>query len=218
MLDRPAGVVSEVFSTTKNISTLIVARIPAKLVGTFFLVTIAVLAQTSLTISRSEGSLVESAFYNLPHLYARIGPLQTKVTKVRGVTEKDVDKNAPKGVNSTLQKPTLTAIETESQTLKTPSGTFKYKMKIRVFATSYDSNCTGCSKTTALGLRAGYGVIAVDPNLIPLGSRVYIPGYGVAVAGDTGRAIKGNKVDLGFDSIKTGWWSSRFTDLYILAD
>ena len=39
-------------------------------------------------------------------------------------------------------------------------------------------------------------VIAVDPNVIPLGSKVWVEGYGYAVAGDTGGAIKGNKIDL----------------------
>jgi 3D (Asp-Asp-Asp) domain-containing protein len=39
-------------------------------------------------------------------------------------------------------------------------------------------------------------VIAVDPSVIPLGSKVYVEGYGVAVAGDTGSAIQGNRIDL----------------------
>jgi 3D (Asp-Asp-Asp) domain-containing protein len=53
---------------------------------------------------------------------------------------------------------------------------------------------------TALGLRAGYGIVAVDPNTIRLGSRVFVEGYGFAIAGDTGGAIKGNRIDLCFDS------------------
>lgn len=95
-------------------------------------------------------------------------------------------------------------------------GDLDYSRKLSVFATSYDKNCPGCSGTTASGLPAGYGVIAVDPRIIPLGTKVYIPGYGVAVAGDTGGSIKGNKIDLGFDNIQSGWWSSRFVDVYIL--
>jgi 3D (Asp-Asp-Asp) domain-containing protein len=43
-------------------------------------------------------------------------------------------------------------------------------------------------------------VVAVDPKFIPLGTRLYVDGYGHAVAGDTGGAIKGAKIDLGFDS------------------
>ncbi|OGY24119.1 MAG: hypothetical protein A2172_01075 [Candidatus Woykebacteria bacterium RBG_13_40_15] len=97
-----------------------------------------------------------------------------------------------------------------------PAKFLNFKEKIRMFATSYDKTCHGCNEWTALGLRAGYGVVAVDPKVIPLGSRLYIPGYGEAIAGDTGGAIKGNKIDLGFDDVRAGWWSSRFVDVYIL--
>ncbi len=49
---------------------------------------------------------------------------------------------------------------------------------------------------TASGLPVGIGVIAVDPLVIPLGTRVFVPGYGAAVAADTGTAIRGNIIDL----------------------
>ena len=49
---------------------------------------------------------------------------------------------------------------------------------------------------TASGLPVGVGVIAVDPTVIPLGTRVFVPGYGSAVAADVGTAIKGNIIDL----------------------
>jgi 3D (Asp-Asp-Asp) domain-containing protein len=100
--------------------------------------------------------------------------------------------------------------------VKTPKGVLPFTQKLRVFATSYDKNCPGCNETTASGLPAGYGVIAVDPKVIPLGTKLYIPGYGTAVAGDTGGAIKGSKIDLGFDDVKNGWWRSRYVDIYIL--
>lgn len=104
------------------------------------------------------------------------------------------------------------------KTIETPFGTLKFSEKLNVWATSYDPNCRGCSTFTSIGLKAGYGVVAVDPKVIPLRSKVYIPGYGVAIAGDTGGAIKGNKIDLGFDDVKNGNWSARFTDLYILSE
>ncbi len=72
---------------------------------------------------------------------------------------------------------------------------------VSMVATAYTAGCAGCSGITALGYRAGHGVVAVDPRVIPLGTRVYIPGYGIAVAGDTGGAITGRRIDLGFNSL-----------------
>src|SRR3972149_4636220 len=110
----------------------------------------------------------------------------------------------------------VVAVAPSKQTIDTIYGTLTYYQKLTVWATSYDASCAGCNKTTAVGLPTGYGVIAVDPKIIPLGSRVYIPGYGVATAGDTGGSIKGNKIDLGFNDVSQGWWSARYTDIYLL--
>lgn len=100
--------------------------------------------------------------------------------------------------------------------IDTPEGPIRYWKKMRVYATHYDSRCRGCNETTAIGMRAGKGVIAVDPKVIKLRSRVYIPGYGKAVAGDTGGAIKGKIIDLGFEDARTSGWRAQFVDIYIL--
>ncbi len=71
---------------------------------------------------------------------------------------------------------------------------------LRMIATAYTASCYGCSGYTALGYPAGHGIVAVDPRVIPLGTKLFIPGYGVALAGDTGGAIRGNRIDLGFTS------------------
>ena len=102
------------------------------------------------------------------------------------------------------------------KTLQTTDGEIRYWRKMRVYATHYDWRCPGCNEWTAIGMRAGKGVIAVDPKVIPLKARVYIPGYGVAIAGDTGGAIKGNIIDLGFDDARSAGWSARFVDIYLL--
>jgi 3D (Asp-Asp-Asp) domain-containing protein len=54
---------------------------------------------------------------------------------------------------------------------------------------------------TATGAPVGWGVVAVDPSVIPLGTRMTIPGYGSGVAADTGGAIVGNRIDLWFPTV-----------------
>jgi resuscitation-promoting factor RpfB len=67
-------------------------------------------------------------------------------------------------------------------------------------ASAFTAYCSGCSgyTTTGINLKANpdMKVIAVDPNVIPLGTRVWVEGYGEAIAGDTGGAIKGNRIDI----------------------
>ncbi|MCQ6278499.1 LysM peptidoglycan-binding and 3D domain-containing protein [Bacillus sp. EB600] len=72
--------------------------------------------------------------------------------------------------------------------------------EITVRATAYTASCEGCSGITATGIdikaNPNEKVIAVDPSVIPLGSKVYVEGFGEATAADTGGAIKGNRIDV----------------------
>lgn len=85
-------------------------------------------------------------------------------------------------------------------------GSFVRKRTLTMTATAYDPGPRSCGPRatgrTAIGMRAGYGVVAVDPRTIPLRSKLYIEGYGYAVAGDTGGAIKGKRIDLGHNSYR----------------
>lgn len=75
----------------------------------------------------------------------------------------------------------------------------------------------GVDGTTATGMRAQRGVIAVDPRVIPLGTIVYVEGYGTAIAADTGGAIRGRRVDLCFDTPREAYqWGRRRVRIYIL--
>jgi 3D (Asp-Asp-Asp) domain-containing protein len=65
--------------------------------------------------------------------------------------------------------------------------------RITVVATGYS-----LAGTTATGVPAGWGIVAVDPSVIPLGTRLTIPGYGEGVAADTGAEVQGAKIDLWF--------------------
>jgi len=69
-----------------------------------------------------------------------------------------------------------------------------------VTSTAYTASCNGCSGTTKIGINLRTNpnakVIAVDPSIIPLGTKVYVEGYGYAIAADTGSAIKGYKIDI----------------------
>lgn len=71
---------------------------------------------------------------------------------------------------------------------------------ITMVATAYWADPSWSNGRTATGVPARYGVIAVDPSVIPLGTRLYIPGYGYGVAADTGGAIIGDRIDLCFDT------------------
>lgn len=93
--------------------------------------------------------------------------------------------------------------------------------EMTVTATAYTAYCTGCSGTTYTGinLRANPNqkVIAVDPSVIPLGSRVWVEGYGEAIAGDIGGAIKGNIIDVFLQHKQDAYnWGRRTVKIKIL--
>ncbi|MGD6875822.1 3D domain-containing protein [Bacillus infantis] len=100
-------------------------------------------------------------------------------------------------INQTLKTTGTAAVKT-AQTAKAPA-TAAYK-EIKVNATAYTASCKGCSGITYTGLNLKKNpyakVISVDPRIIPLGSKVYVPGYGMAIAADKGSAVKGNKIDV----------------------
>ncbi|WP_054710838.1 peptidoglycan-binding protein [Bacillus sp. JCM 19041] len=102
--------------------------------------------------------------------------------------------NSPQSIEADDNSVKASASE-ESESVQVQEG-----KTMQMEATAYTAYCNGCSGVTRTGidLRANPNqkVVAVDPAVIPLGSRVYVEGYGEAIAGDTGGAIKGHKIDL----------------------
>lgn len=100
-----------------------------------------------------------------------------------------------------------------------PSGSGKV---LTMEATGYGADCSGCSGITATGINIknnpNMKIISVDPNVIPLGSRVWVEGYGEAIAGDTGGAIKGNRIDvlLPSEAYAAQHWGRRTVQVKIL--
>jgi len=82
-------------------------------------------------------------------------------------------------------------------TVNTPDGTIKYWRALNMYAISYNVTSNG-GYGTATGIPLAKGVVAIDPRYIPYGTRMYVPGYGEALAADTGGGIKGRMIDLGY--------------------
>lgn len=93
-------------------------------------------------------------------------------------------------------------------TLVTSRGQISFTRALKMTATAYDATFESCGKKpdnpqygiTYTGIRVRPGIVAVDPRVIPLGTWLYIEGYGEALAADIGGAIKGNRIDLYYDS------------------
>ena len=105
--------------------------------------------------------------------------------------------------------------------LDTPDGPVQYWRAVRMYATSYSASRAGTPITapwygrTRSGKKLTVGMVAIDLNLMPLGTRLYVPGYGYATAEDTGGGVKGKMIDLGYDDWNYVPWHSYVTVYFI---
>lgn len=95
------------------------------------------------------------------------------------------------------------------------SGSKTLTMSATAYST--EANGMGTYSATGINLKQHPSCVAVDPSVIPLGSIIWVSGYGVSVAGDTGTAIKGNVIDLHFSTVAQSMaWGRRTVTIKIL--
>lgn len=122
---------------------------------------------------------------------------------------------------SVVRQPVTQIVALGTKPLIATQGPYAGKEMMYLEATAYypgpNNFGGGVGPKTAIGLIAKHGVVAVDPFVIKLGSRVYVEGYGEATAGDTGGAIRGSRIDLCFDTYEEAMRFGRRTiKVYIL--
>ncbi|MCC7358957.1 MAG: DUF348 domain-containing protein [Anaerolineales bacterium] len=107
------------------------------------------------------------------------------------------------------------------RTLDTPDGPVEYWRAYTMYATSYAAKFTNRAPgspnygRTASGQILTKGLVAIDLNMMPFGTRMYVPGYGFAVAADTGGGVRGRFIDLGFDDFNYVGWHSVVTVYFL---
>lgn len=113
--------------------------------------------------------------------------------------------------------------ESALETANVDPGSLQVRETMRMYATWYNAASSGKEPThpaygiTRSGAPLTKGIVAVDPTVIPLGTRLFVPGYGFAIAGDTGYGIKGKMIDMGYpDDVPVDWYTG-WTDVYILS-
>ena len=131
-------------------------------------------------------------------------------------------KRTPVG-SRTITRPTNKVVSIGSRGRYVSRGEYQTRRVLTMHASAYEPGPRSCGPfatgRTSCGLKAGYGVVAVDPRVIALGSRLYVEGYGLAIAGDTGRAIKGNRIDLCFNTYREAMrFGRRSVIVHILED
>lgn len=84
-----------------------------------------------------------------------------------------------------------------------------------VWATYYTAASAGGNGVTRTGTGVYKGIIATDPSVIPLGTRMYVPGYGYGIAADTGGGVRGWHIDLGYGADDVYDWGSQYVEICI---
>lgn len=170
------------------------------------------------TVTKKDSSLLKGSQKVITQGQEGLVNKEYEVVKENGVVVSKTLINETK-IKDAVDK--VVAVGTQTSVAQASRGTVTSGEELTVTATAYTPYCTGCSGVTATGINLRNNpdlkVIAVDPSIIPLGTKVYVEGYGYAIAGDTGGAIKGNKIDVFFPTKSQAYnWGRKTVKIRIL--
>lgn len=171
-------------------SEVAIARVTSRSVKTYEKpVEVQVIRQRDDSMHVGEQEVVQEGTAGLVSVQEEILYQDGKEIKKQIISQNDIKQMVP-----TIIK------EGSRDVVETSRGVVRYREVLTMEASAYLPGDGDGRGITATGMVARRGVVAVDPNVIPLGTRLYIPGYGMAIAADTGGAIRGHRIDLLMDS------------------
>lgn len=168
-------------------------------------------------------AMPDQAIDTVQTLQAGADGIQRRYLRVRYEDGLEVSRAAESEVLAQAATPRVIGYGTNIviRTVDTPDGPLEYWRAYTAYATSYSPSRAGVSPSarnfgiTASGQRLTKGLIAVDRRYIPFGTRMYIPGYGFALAADTGGGVKGRFIDLGYDDGNYVGWAKIVTVYFL---
>lgn len=159
------------------------------------------------TMAKGEQKIVQEGHAGQVSIKERVYLQGDKIIRTKELSSKVIKNMVPKIIKE----------GTREKIVQTSRGNVRYSKVLKMNATAYTASDGNGDGITASGIPATRGIVAVDPEVIPLGTRLYIPGYGEALAADTGGAIQGNRIDLVVDSYGEAVnFGRQDIDVYIL--
>jgi 3D (Asp-Asp-Asp) domain-containing protein len=171
-----------------------------------------ILSTLFITHSTNAATHTKKTGEQLADIAARYNTTVEILLELNGMESKE---EAVTGVK--LQLPAHVTEEQQAEMLEN----YEVVKTFKVQASAFTAQCSGCLGKTAYGIdlkkNPDVKLIAVDPKVIPLGTKVWVEGYGIAIAGDTGGSIKGNKIDIFMKTKKQAYnWGRKNVVIKIL--
>ena len=177
---------------------------------------------SALIIEENENKLIAYSISIISSQTPTINNLKSAITTLKSLLPQlntsSVKKKAENSIAEGNTKLAIMIAENSQQSTNADRGNTAYKATFYMVATAYTAHTLTATGSKPIRDPEGLSTIAVDPTVIPLGTKVYIPGYGYAICADTGGAIKGNKIDLFLNSTRECiQWGRRTVVLYVIA-